>query len=268
MSYVEVAQNVRLRVRIDDFTDPWRSPQTVVLVHGFGESGLAWYGWVPHLARHYRVIRIDQRGFGESSVMPEDFPWSLDVLVSDLATAISSLNAAPVHLVGAKIAGPVIARLAAIHPGLVRSITMVGSMSKGPPGVDDWLRLLREDGVPAWAQRTMPPRLGSDMEPQALQWWVDLTSATSLATFTGLFRVVPGIDVTPDLPNILCPALVISTHSARRPVELTRAWQTLIDNSRLVILDGDAYHPAASSPDRCARETLRFLQECDGVNHE
>jgi pimeloyl-ACP methyl ester carboxylesterase len=262
MSFVEVAPDVRLRVRVDDFTDPWRSPQTVVLVHGFGESGRAWFGWVPHLARHYRVVRVDQRGFGESTVMPADFPWSLDILVSDLAAVIATLGDAPVHLVGAKIAGPVIARLAATRPDLSRSITMVGSMSKGPSGVDDWLRLLESQGVSAWTRQTMPPRLGSDMSRQAMEWWIDLTSATPLPTFLGLFRVVPSIDVTADLPSIRCPALVISTHSDRRPVELTQSWQSLIKNSRLVVLDGDAYHPAASSPDRCALEALQFLQHC------
>src|SRR5205823_8970033 len=71
----------RLYWRLDDFTDPWTSAPTVLLIHGFAESGETWRAWVPHLARDYRVLRIDRRGFGKSDPMPADFAWSLDRMV-------------------------------------------------------------------------------------------------------------------------------------------------------------------------------------------
>src|SRR5688572_26007536 len=97
-AFLDIGDDLRLRYRVDDFTDPWSKPQTVVCVHGFGESGEVWRAWVPHLARHYRVVRIDQRGFGESTPMPEEFPWSLDVLVEDLEHVVTALADGPVHL--------------------------------------------------------------------------------------------------------------------------------------------------------------------------
>ena len=51
---------------IDDFTDPWKEPEMVLLYHGLGRSVDVWYGWVPVLARHYRVLRTDCRGHGRS----------------------------------------------------------------------------------------------------------------------------------------------------------------------------------------------------------
>lgn len=57
---------------VDDYTDPWRESETILMLHGNAESGAAWYAWVPHLARHYRVVRPDMRGFGESTPMPRD----------------------------------------------------------------------------------------------------------------------------------------------------------------------------------------------------
>lgn len=260
-AFVTVASGVELRYRVDDYTDPWTSPESVVMVHGFGESSAVWFGWVPHLAREYRVIRIDQRGFGESTAMPADYPWSLDVFIRDLVQVVSLLGNGPVHLVAAKISGPIIMRFAAMHPERVRSITVVGSMSKGPDGVDEWREHISRSGMESWARTTMPPRLGSDMPPEAIEWWVQLTGRTPVATALGLLRVVTGIDVTPDLPRIRCPALVITTDSRRRPVDKTRAWQSLIPGSQLVILPGDAYHAAASAADLCAAATARFLQQ-------
>ena len=42
-----------MRYEVDDFTDPWQRPEAVLMLHGNAESGAAWYGWVPALARHY-----------------------------------------------------------------------------------------------------------------------------------------------------------------------------------------------------------------------
>ncbi len=46
-----------MHYEVDDFTDPWRRPETVLMLHGNAESGLAWNGWVPTLARRYKVVR-------------------------------------------------------------------------------------------------------------------------------------------------------------------------------------------------------------------
>ena len=76
-----IPPNLDMHYEVDDYTDPWRTPATVLMLHGNAESGAAWYGWVPHLAPWYRVVRPDMRGFGASTPMPRDFPWTLDLLI-------------------------------------------------------------------------------------------------------------------------------------------------------------------------------------------
>ena len=44
-------------------------------------------------------------------------------------------------------------------------------------------------------------------------------------------------------------------------VEQTRAGQTLIPNSRLVVLRSDGYHIAASNADECVTNVLAFIKE-------
>ena len=75
MPYFELS-GCKLYYEIDDYTDPWTTPESVLLIHGFTESTPAWRAWVPHLARRYRVIRFDQQGFGQSSAVPDvSFAW-------------------------------------------------------------------------------------------------------------------------------------------------------------------------------------------------
>src|SRR5450432_2723954 len=83
MPYLRVAPDLDMHYLIDDFTDPWRKSTAILLLHGNNESAAAWYGWAPHLARRYRVVRPDMRGFGESTPMPADFPWTLDIVIDD-----------------------------------------------------------------------------------------------------------------------------------------------------------------------------------------
>ena len=48
------SDGTRLFYRVDDFTDPWADASTVVLLHQGMGSSLRLFGWVPHLARHFR----------------------------------------------------------------------------------------------------------------------------------------------------------------------------------------------------------------------
>ncbi len=38
MPYLELSPDFRLFYKIDDYTDPWAHPETVLFVHGFTEN--------------------------------------------------------------------------------------------------------------------------------------------------------------------------------------------------------------------------------------
>ena len=62
------ADGLQLAYYVDDFTDPWRKPDTVLLLHAAMGNSRRWFQWVPPLSRHYRVVRLDLRGHGNSQV--------------------------------------------------------------------------------------------------------------------------------------------------------------------------------------------------------
>ena len=94
MPTLSVSQGAELFYQVDEFTDPWRKPETILLCHGNNESHQAWYGWVPHLARQYQVVRPDMRGFGSSTPMARDFPWTLDIVIDDYLRLMDHLGEA------------------------------------------------------------------------------------------------------------------------------------------------------------------------------
>src|SRR5580704_7433712 len=119
MPSLQVSPDLEMYYRVDDFTDPWHDAEKILMLHGNNESGAAWYGWVPHLARHYKIVRPDMRGFGASTPMPRDFPWTLDVVIDDFVRLMDRLGHECFHLVTAKIGGVIGRAFAARRPDRV-----------------------------------------------------------------------------------------------------------------------------------------------------
>ena len=55
--------------------------------------------------------------------------------------------------------------------------------------------------------------------------------------------------------------VITGDQSKMHSVEKARAYQRLIPNSRLVVIQSDAYHIAAANAEECVRLTLAFLRE-------
>ena len=249
--------------QVDDFTDPWTEPETVLMLHGNCESSAAWYAWVPHLARRFRLVRPDMRGYGASTPMPRDFPWTLDLLIDDYVRLMEALGIQRFHLIAAKIGGTIARAFAARRPERVITLTVVGTPPAKRPGAERIPELTDEferHGVEHWARRTMTGRLGDAFPEEGVKWWSGFMGRTAVSTVIGFNEKINYVDICADLPQIRCPTLVITTQeSGLASVERTRAWQETIPNSELLVLSGNSYHAAASDAERCARAALEFI---------
>ena len=261
MPYLDLTPDFQLYYEIDDHTDAWTKPDTIVMVHGFTENTTAWRAWVPHLARHYRVIRFDQRGFGRSTPVARDFTFTTELLVDNVARLISALSSDAVHVIGAKSGGLITIELAAMRPHLVRTITLA-STPLAPPEPQNWLEHMEQHGMRSWARMTMPPRLGSKMPPRGIDWWVDMMGSTAIDTAHVYRRWVSTINVAADLPLVKCPALVLTTETPRRAYSRSDMdiYRERLPQAEIAALPVDGYHVAATEPDECARITLDFLR--------
>jgi len=253
-----------MHYEVDDFTDPWTEPETVLLLHGNAESGLAWWRWVPKLARQYRVVRPDMRGFGQSSPMPREFPWTLDRLTEDFCLLMDHLGIERFHLVGAKIGGTVARAFAARRPERVKTLTVVGSpppfREEAAANVGATVKMFEDHGVEYWARQNMANRLGSAFPPEGFEFWVKYMGRTAVSTQLGFMGTIACADIRPDIPKIACPTLVITTEeSGLGTIEETRAWQQQIPRSELLVLPGNSYHVAASHADRASQATVDFI---------
>jgi 3-oxoadipate enol-lactonase len=236
--------------RDDWYGEPWRKPEAVVLIHGALESGVVWYAWVPTLAKEYRVLRPDLPGCGLSTV-PADFEWSFRGLAAYIASVLDKAGVESAHIVGAKTGGPIAMQFAADFPERTRSLSVVS----GPASV---ISITNPSPVP------QKDRLGSSASAEMIEYWTAMEKAAPQAGTQGLNAALSNFDLERDgvLQRIAAPSLVITAdRSALQSVEKARKYQMAIPNSRLVVLQSDAYHIAVANPDECVANVLAFIRE-------
>lgn len=263
MPVLHIPPDLDMFYRVDDFTDPWTTPETVLLLHGNAESGLAWYRWVPSLARRYRVVRPDMRGYGDSTPMPRDYPWTLDRIIDDYCALLDHLGNGPVHLVGAKIGGVVARAFAARRPARIATLTVVGTpppLRKGAEKIPELTRNFERYGVEAWARSNMGGRLGDGFPPEGVEWWTKFMGRAPLGSIIGFNEKINYSDIRADIGRIRCPTLVITTEgSGLASVAENREWQQQIPDSRLLVLPGNSYHVATTHADECCRALIEHI---------
>src|SRR5471032_1034420 len=212
------------------FGEPWIVPETVVMVHGNSESSRAWNCWVPHLARHYRVVRPDLPGYGQSPE-PPGYGWSAPELASDLGLFMDALKLETCHLIGAKYGGSVCIRLAIDQPHRLLSLCLFGSPVRGSgSGNAD---LIRAKGVRQWAADTMRSRLGSSASDAQLNWWTDeLMGKTEARAAYGASSSRIDMELQDELPGITVPTLIVTTQeSGLQSVAAVERYARKIPNS-------------------------------------
>jgi pimeloyl-ACP methyl ester carboxylesterase len=101
--------------------------EPIVLLHGFPESHRTWRAVAPDLARDYRVIAPDQRGFGGSDKPEGVERYKTTEIVADLIALADGLGLGRFTLVGHDWGGAVAWAAALKHPDRVRRLVIVNA---------------------------------------------------------------------------------------------------------------------------------------------
>jgi 3-oxoadipate enol-lactonase len=106
----------------------------IVLLHGFPLDRRMWDAQVEMLARSFRVIAPDLRGFGQSSLEPADVESGvgMDHHATDVLAMLDALGVTEsVVLVGFSMGGYVAFQIALKHPERVRGLVLCDTRSVG-----------------------------------------------------------------------------------------------------------------------------------------
>lgn len=102
--------------------------EPVLLLHGYPQTHACWHQIAPALARRYRVVCADLRGYGDSSKpagLADHSNYAKRAMALDMVELMAALGLPRFHLVGHDRGGRVAHRLAADHAERVQTLTVL-----------------------------------------------------------------------------------------------------------------------------------------------
>lgn len=255
----------------DDFTDPWKKSEIVLLNHyGCGDSTL-YNRWIPILAREYRVIRWDRPGHGKSEVPGLDYKLSVEGILEQFVGFMDALGLPQVHYIGDKVACAAGIALAVTHPERVKTLTLASSFLHVQRMRDNFIKaaqaVLEEgswiNGMKAYAARNHDDQTFDERMRDL--YYQEVWGRTASHVISSAFALVqdPAFDVTGLLPQVTQPTLLLSPDDGGTLVTMEE--QNLIkaqipDCEQQVFAGATAMLPYHEQ-EWCAEQTLQFLRK-------
>lgn len=119
----------------------------LLLLNGYTASGLVWpESWLRSLEKHYRVIRIDNRGTGWSRSAPR--PYKIGDLANDARDVLAACGIDRATVLGLSMGGMIAQELAIRHSQVVDKLVLVGTRpptpAQIPPNDDAYFVLMQQ----------------------------------------------------------------------------------------------------------------------------
>ncbi len=241
---------------------------TVVLVHGFPLSSAMWDAQIPSLARIARVVAIEQRGMGTSSIAPG--PYLMETLAGDVAAVLYALDVRRATLVGHSLGGYVSLAFARMYVERLERLALVCSriVADSPERAaarrelaDDAelrnsnARIIDSSIVGTLAVKTREER------PEIVRKFKEIAEKNDPRGLAAMLRGMAMRDGAQDIAGDLdMPVLVCS--GALDPMldaqEAARAADAF-PQGRLDVLTGSGHIPALETPEELTACLLRFI---------
>lgn len=240
-------------------------PDAFVLVHGFTGSRDDWREHMAPLAAHGRTLALDQRGHGGSSNSGDPAGYTLEGLGSDLAAALTALDADPCDLLGHSMGGMVALRYALAHPERLRSLILMDTAagvldvpeeartmmeavaqvarSEGMAKVAELMRSAREGS--AFAARVAAADAFDNPFERAQAKLLQMDPEAFATLVQALFEEPPVVD---RLSEIRCPTTVIVGEADLPFREAARVLADGIPAAELRVIPQAAHEPQLENP--------------------
>jgi len=238
------------------------SAPVLMLSNSLGTNLHMWDDQVTPFTRHFRLVRYDRRGHGQSSV-PKG-PYTMARLGRDVVAVLDALGIAKINWCGLSMGGMVGQWLGA-NAGQRIDKLILSNTSCYFPDKSIWegrLKLVRDKGLAGIVDANMErwfTKSFRERAPQAMAKMREMFLATNIDGYCGCGEAIRDMDHRPLLAKIMAPTLVIAgRHDPATPLEGNEFIRQHIPGARLAVLDA-AHIANLEQPKVYADTVLEFL---------
>ncbi|OYW46873.1 MAG: hypothetical protein B7Z08_01565 [Sphingomonadales bacterium 32-68-7] len=250
-------------------------PETILFIHGLMLASESWQAQIDHFAGTHRVLSFDLRGQGRSEHTCDSL--GLDSLAEDAAELVRRLAPEGCHVVGFSMGAFIALRLAARHPGLVRSLTLIGVSAEAEswrkmPAYAAMIALVSVAGVGPVAPRMMQILFGRSIladpaRADLIARWRAVVDALPKSIVRAAAASALRRSVRDEIGGITVPVLIVAGEEDQ-PVPLRHplAVAAAIPGAELERLPGAGHAVMIEQPDWFNARLRRFLTSPDSAD--
>lgn len=235
----------------------------LVLCNSLGTELGMWEPQMPRLLEHFRVLRHDARGHGQSQVTPG--PYTIAQLAADVIALLDHLQAERAHFCGLSMGGMIGMWLGAHQPARFERLVLSNTAAHMPPP-EAWntrIDKVKREGmaaiVPMVLERWFTPGFVA-RAPQQVEPVRAMLLRTPVAGYVASCAAVRDMDQRGALAAIAVPTLVIAgSHDSSTPPADGRYLAQQIPGARYLELDA-AHLSNLEQADRFTDAVTGFLR--------
>jgi 3-oxoadipate enol-lactonase len=236
---------------------------TLMLSNSLGTNLHMWDDQANEFAKHFRLIRYDRRGHGQSGA-PKG-PYSFDRFGRDILSILDGLRVKKANWCGLSMGGMDGQWLGANAPDRIEKLVLANThyhyADKAPWA--DRLRFLEQHALSDMVVANMERWFTAGFRaraPQAIERMTQMFVATNHGGYSACVAAVRDIDFRASNPTVTAPTLVIvGTQDPAMPPAAGEAIAKAVPGARLVALDA-AHISNVEQPKAFTKAVLDFLQ--------
>ncbi|KAA9008168.1 3-oxoadipate enol-lactonase [Histidinibacterium aquaticum] len=221
-----------------------------------------WDPIMPYLPEGLRIVRIDTRGHGQSSVPPA--PYQMGTLVSDTEAVFDALEIREAVMVGLSLGGMIAQALAVKRLDLLRGLVISNTAAKiGTPQLwEDRIAAIRADGLESMADPILERWFSrAFLDSPESEPWRQLLLATPVEGYLGCCAAIAGTDLMTPTSGLRLPTLAIAgSEDGATPPDLVRETADLIPGSQFELIRRAGHLPCVEAPEAYAELLTRFMR--------
>ena len=245
-------------------------PETIVFSHGFLMDHTMFEPQRAVFDKRYRVIAYDHRAQGQSQDVGSGY--DMDTLAEDAAALVRALDAAPCHFAGLSMGGFVGMRLAARHPELVRTLTLMNTTATAEKFANRvrygvLARLVKVISPRPFTPIAVKERFGrttrtTPSRGEMLKEWTAKLRARPKKIAPSLLAVMNRREFRADeMAGIRCPTLIITGEDdTAQPPRNSASLAAGIRGARVVSITGAGHSSSLEAPDQIISAMRVLLQ--------